>query len=74
MPTDSGLWVFLPQMPRHNLEKAKPLVQELCKKHGLKYESAGFFEAVWHCLADFERLSHFLGDLVRPDELCGQAD
>ena len=65
---------LFPQMPRHNLEKAKPLVEELCKKHGLKYESTGFFEAVRYCLDDFERLSHFLGDLVRPDELCGEAE
>jgi delta8-fatty-acid desaturase len=63
---------LFPQMPRHNLEKVKPLVEKLCKRHDLKYESTGFFAAVRYCLADFERLSHFLGDLVRPDELCGE--
>ena len=36
-----------------------------------RYESTGFFAAVRLCLADFQKLSQFLGELVRPDELCG---
>lgn len=62
---------LFPQMPRHNLAKVKPHVEKLCAKHNIPYQSAGFFAALRHCLADFERLSHFLGDLIRPDEICG---
>ena len=62
---------LFPQMPRHNLAKIKPHVEKLCAKYNIPYQSAGFFEALRYCLADFERLSHFLGELVQPDEICG---
>ena len=62
---------LFPQLPRHNLPKVKPLVMELCKKHDIKYESVGFWYAVRYCLADFKRLSNFLADLARPDEIVG---
>lgn len=60
---------LFPQMPRHNLAKVKPLVEELCSKHNVPYRSTGFFRAVGECLSDFRRLSHFLGDLVHPHEI-----
>lgn len=34
---------LFPTMPRHNLLKVRPLVQELCKKHNLAYQSKPFF-------------------------------
>ena len=40
----------------------------------MRYESTGFFAAVRYCLQDFRRLSHFVGELVRPDELCVVGD
>ena len=63
---------LFPQMPRHKLAKVKPLVEQLCAKHRIRYQSTGFFEAVRYCLTDFKRLSYFVSDLVRPDELCGE--
>jgi len=30
---------LFPTMPRHNLVKAAPMVQEMCKKHGLDYQT-----------------------------------
>ena len=40
----------------------------------MRYESTGFFAAVRYCLQDFRRLLHFVGELVRPDELCGDGE
>ncbi|XP_064598225.1 acyl-CoA 6-desaturase-like [Liolophura sinensis] len=36
---------LFPTMPRHNYHKVAPLVQSLCRKHGLNYQSKGLFEA-----------------------------
>jgi len=47
---------LFPQLPRHKLAAAKPLVQSICAKHGLPYVSQGFFEAIGECLADLHRL------------------
>jgi acyl-lipid Delta6-acetylenase / acyl-lipid (9-3)-desaturase len=30
-----------PTMPRHNLRRAKPLVEAFCKRHGFMYETCG---------------------------------
>lgn len=32
-------------MPRHNYHKVAPLVQSLCAKHGIKYQSKPLFSA-----------------------------
>lgn len=32
-------------MPRHNYHKVAPLVQSLCAKYGIKYESKPLFSA-----------------------------
>ena len=37
---------LFPNMPRHNLKKIKPLIKELCVKHGYPYKEANFFEAI----------------------------
>ncbi|KAL3622182.1 Delta 8 Fatty Acid Desaturase [Castilleja foliolosa] len=36
---------LFPRLPRCQLRNVSPLVQELCKKHGLQYRSLSFFEA-----------------------------
>ncbi|GFP91466.1 delta(8)-fatty-acid desaturase [Phtheirospermum japonicum] len=36
---------LFPRLPRCQLRNVSPLVQELCKKHGLPYRSLSFFEA-----------------------------
>ena len=32
---------LFPTLPRHNLAKVRAAVEELCRKHGLAYESCG---------------------------------
>jgi hypothetical protein len=32
-------------MPRHNLTKVAPYVQEMCRKHGLDYQKKSLFQA-----------------------------
>lgn len=32
-------------MPRHNLYKIQPMVESLCKKHGIKYVKKSLTEA-----------------------------
>uniref|UniRef100_A0A7S2LV63 Fatty acid desaturase domain-containing protein n=1 Tax=Zooxanthella nutricula TaxID=1333877 RepID=A0A7S2LV63_9DINO len=34
-----------PRLPRHNLRKARELVMEVCKKHGIHYHEPGFWQA-----------------------------
>ena len=60
---------LFPQMPRHYLGQVKPMVMELCNKHGLPYRSTSFTGAVGECLSDFKRLSQFVGDLAHPHEI-----
>nr|XP_030689820.1 acyl-CoA (8-3)-desaturase isoform X2 [Globicephala melas] len=36
---------LFPTMPRHNYHKAAPLVQSLCAKHGVEYQSKPLFSA-----------------------------
>jgi len=36
---------LFPRVPRHNLRKARELVQEVAKKHKLPYHEPGFFQA-----------------------------
>lgn len=57
---------LFPQMPRHFLSKVKPLVEELCAKHGIPYRSTSFNGAVGECLTDFYRMRHFIDDLCHP--------
>jgi len=46
---------LFPQLPRSRLPKVKPMVMELCAKHGLEYREHGFWELnkmVWDGLWD----------------------
>ena len=36
---------LFPTMPRHNYYKVAPLVQSLCAKHGIKYQSKPLLSA-----------------------------
>ena len=36
---------LFPRMPRHNYSKVKPMVIELCKKHGIHYEEKSLLGA-----------------------------
>ncbi|URD72468.1 Desaturase [Musa troglodytarum] len=36
---------LFPRLPRSQLRRISPLVRELCKKHGLPYDSSSFWEA-----------------------------
>ena len=37
---------MFPTLPRHSFPRARPLVQSLCKKHGIEYHSTSFWEGV----------------------------
>ena len=44
---------LFPRLPRHNLRKARVLVKEVCKKHGIYYHEPGFFAGnveMWRAL------------------------
>lgn len=44
---------LFPRLPRHNLRKAKALVEAICKKHDIYYHEPGFFEGnleMWRAL------------------------
>jgi len=44
-----------PRLPRHNLRKARTMVQAICKKHGIHYHEPGFFAGnleMWKALKD----------------------
>lgn len=36
---------LFPRMPRHNYHKVAPLVQSLCAKHGIEYQSKPLLSA-----------------------------
>ncbi|CAK9027333.1 Delta(8)-fatty-acid desaturase (Delta(8)-sphingolipid desaturase) (Sphingolipid 8-(E/Z)-desaturase) [Durusdinium trenchii] len=48
---------LFPQLPRHNLQKVKPLVQEICQRHGIQYRSTSFSKALLEVLRDFQGLA-----------------
>jgi delta8-fatty-acid desaturase len=48
---------LFPQMPRHNLGKVKPFIQEICKRHDIPYMSTSFTSASIHIMKDFRRLA-----------------
>ncbi|KAA0150896.1 hypothetical protein FNF29_05010 [Cafeteria roenbergensis] len=48
---------LFPMLPRHNFARAKPLVKEICDKHGITYHSSSFPNAIALCLADLRRLA-----------------
>ncbi|KAA0145553.1 hypothetical protein FNF29_08486 [Cafeteria roenbergensis] len=41
---------LFPTMPRHHLAKAAPIVEALCKKHGVRYHSQPLLVGVWEVL------------------------
>jgi delta8-fatty-acid desaturase len=48
---------LFPQLPRHNLEKVQPFVQDICQRHGIPYNSASMSETLMHIMKDFRRLA-----------------
>lgn len=54
---------LFPQLPRHNLEKVKPLVKEICERHGIEYQSTSFSNAVSVVLKDFRGLAMDIANL-----------
>ncbi|XP_070569632.1 acyl-CoA 6-desaturase-like [Ptychodera flava] len=46
---------LFPTMPRHNLYKIKPFVQELCKKHNIPYIEVSLYEAFKDILRSLEK-------------------
>mmetsp|Transcript_107874 Transcript_107874/g.336459 ORF Transcript_107874/g.336459 Transcript_107874/m.336459 type:complete len:326 (-) Transcript_107874:14-991(-) len=48
---------LFPQLPRHNLSKVKPFVEEICRRHGIPYMSTSFSGALGEVLGDLQTLS-----------------
>ena len=54
---------LFPQLPRHNLQKVKPLVLEICERHGIEYRSTSFSNAISIVLKDFRALAIDIANL-----------
>ncbi|XP_035666843.1 sphingolipid 10-desaturase-like isoform X3 [Branchiostoma floridae] len=39
-----------PRVPRHNMRQVGSMIQELCRKHDVPYDTTGFFNAIWRTL------------------------
>mmetsp|Transcript_12183 Transcript_12183/g.27050 ORF Transcript_12183/g.27050 Transcript_12183/m.27050 type:complete len:503 (-) Transcript_12183:113-1621(-) len=48
---------LFPQLPRHNLDKVKPMVEAFAKKHGIVYRSVPFTTALAEILTNFRSLA-----------------
>jgi len=48
---------LFPTMPRHNLLKVRPLVQQFCKNNGLDYKSKPFVECMQCILSTLANMS-----------------
>jgi cytochrome b involved in lipid metabolism len=60
---------LFPQLPRHNLKRVKPMVEEICRKHGIEYRSTSFSHALVTCLLDFKNIAH---DVILPHDICSR--
>ncbi|KAL3844241.1 hypothetical protein ACJIZ3_001644 [Penstemon smallii] len=57
---------LFPRLPRCQLRKVSPIVQDLCKKHGLPYDSASFFEANVRTIKTLRNAALEARDLTKP--------
>lgn len=48
---------LFPQLPRHNLHRVKPFVQDICKRHGIAYQSASGSEVFIEVMRNFRHLA-----------------
>lgn len=48
---------LFPQLPRHNLHRVKPFVQDICKRHGIEYQSCSFSDAFIDIMRNFRELA-----------------
>jgi fatty acid desaturase len=49
-------------VPRHNLPKLRPLIVDMCKRHGVRYHATGLFEGNAEVLSVLENVSKSLRD------------
>lgn len=48
---------LFPQLPRHRLPLVKPVLLEICSRHGIRYESVESLESVRLCLENFREIA-----------------
>ena len=48
---------LFPQLPRHQLDVVKPMVEQICREHNIEYRSIGFMAAMHDVLSDLKRLA-----------------
>ncbi|KAG8375670.1 hypothetical protein BUALT_Bualt10G0124600 [Buddleja alternifolia] len=57
---------LFPRLPRSQLRRVSPLVKELCKKHGLPYNSASFWEANAMTIRTLKNVAMEARDFTKP--------
>ncbi|XP_076929573.1 acyl-lipid (9-3)-desaturase-like [Bidens hawaiensis] len=57
---------LFPRLPRCHLRKISPFVKDLCKKHGLPYDSASFYKANEMTVATLRAAALQARDLTKP--------
>lgn len=57
---------LFPRLPRCHYRKISPIVKDLCKKHGLPYDSASFFKANEMTIATLRNAALQARDLTKP--------
>ncbi|KAI3687346.1 hypothetical protein L1987_81041 [Smallanthus sonchifolius] len=57
---------LFPRLPRCHLRKISPFVKDLCKKHGLPYDSASFYKANEMTVATLRAMALQAHDLTKP--------
>ncbi|CAN1237518.1 Delta(8)-fatty-acid desaturase 1 [Linum grandiflorum] len=57
---------LFPRLPRCQLRKVSPVVQDLCKKHNLPYRSYSFFEANVCTIKTLREVALQARDLANP--------
>mmetsp|Transcript_12096 Transcript_12096/g.10367 ORF Transcript_12096/g.10367 Transcript_12096/m.10367 type:complete len:198 (+) Transcript_12096:242-835(+) len=55
---------LFPRLPRHSLSLVQPMVQELCRKHGVPYRSEGEIKTLAMIFDDLRSLASIVADPV----------
>jgi len=49
---------LFPTMPRHNLLKVRPIIQDFCKENNLIYQSLPFYDCMKEVLGKLQDVAH----------------
>eukprot|EP00163_Fabomonas_tropica_P014815 TRINITY_DN2692_c0_g1_i2.p1 TRINITY_DN2692_c0_g1~~TRINITY_DN2692_c0_g1_i2.p1 ORF type:complete len:182 (+),score=37.45 TRINITY_DN2692_c0_g1_i2:1028-1573(+) len=51
---------LFPRLPRHHYREASMRIKDICKRHGLPYDTKPFFDTVWLTLVHLKNVSTFV--------------